>query len=104
MPPIALSSANQLNVEATLNKWFEDRMAEFALPSWLSATPRVVFEFPVAQAVMPCWSLTHIPVSGNRRSTGDVTLQQIGVTTNRGEWRTQFVRSDVAEWSSDPKS
>lgn len=68
---ITLSTANRTNIETTLNAWFQARMAEFARPGWFGSLPTIAFEFPVEAAVMPCWSLTHIPIPGERHSTGD---------------------------------
>lgn len=57
-----LSSASTFNAEATLNAWMQAALEAVTLPSHLDPLPALVFTVPQTTAIMPCFSLIHIPV------------------------------------------
>jgi hypothetical protein len=65
-----LAQASSFNVEASLNAWMQTGLNAFTRPTWLSTMPAVVFDAPEEAAVMPCFSLIHIPVDSSSPFTG----------------------------------
>lgn len=57
-----LSQASSFNVEATLNAWMQAALEAFTVPAYLDPLPARVFTAPQTVAVMPCFSLIHIPI------------------------------------------
>jgi hypothetical protein len=58
------------NVEASMNKWLQDGLADITKPSWLPAYT-LALNFPQGGITPPCFSVAHIPVHRMQLWQGD---------------------------------
>lgn len=91
-----LAQASFYNVEATLNAWMQTALQAFSLPAWLATLPTIIPDMPQTNAVMPCFSLCHIPIGTDALWEGNLA------GTGKGIWARGIL--DVSCWVSRSKS
>lgn len=101
----ALTQATTFNAEATLNAWLESTLATYTLPSWLTALPRVTYDWSQIQAVIPCFAVAHLPVGTSDAAQGrQVGSAQLGLTYTSLMEVSVFVSKNVANWYAQART
>jgi len=98
-----IAAASVFNVEATLNAWLAAALAAFTRPAWLPDAPAVILTVPETTAVLPAFSVHHIPVNSydawQGRAVGGgyagvrcVALMEVNawVSRNSRNWQAQL--------------
>lgn len=80
-----LHATSVSNVEASINKYFRDTLTALTRPAVLSTMPAVNENMPDAPAVLPAFSLWHLPVAsmdiyqGRQGEKGVSSLRELGI-------------------------
>lgn len=86
------------NVEYSMNAWIAGKINAYSRPSWLSAVPTFVFDFPDNIApLIPAFSFIHIPIDSVSRWQGKRGESGVGASL-----RTAFLEVDAWVTRSDP--